>query len=300
MYRKISLTTYTVSMNRGPVFLLAFLVLSVAAKAQYPGAQPPFENLKAGFDAVKVDDAKRILTFLATKCEGRGTGQRGFDKAARFVANEFKNIGLKPLGDNGGYFQTAEISTIQTRHAQFIGPKSIVVLDRSSIFPFHNRPSGKLTGIPIFVVYRGEKATVSASADFAGNIVFVHGDGSIPLALYPSLAKAAAIFHVQENLAQLPMVAQSPGRQWCVGDDPRKAAFNVYLGSTSDPFRGDISFEAEQRVITAAGAKAPAPVHLNQATTTDGSGSLTLEVSAAVEHGKGKNVAGYVEGSDPA
>ena len=46
-------------------------------RAQYPGAKPPPDDLKTGFDAVKIDDAKRVVTYLATQCEGRGTGQPG-------------------------------------------------------------------------------------------------------------------------------------------------------------------------------------------------------------------------------
>jgi len=79
-------------------FILGLLLLSLThcpACAQYAGAKPPPNDLKPGFDAVNIDDAKRVLTFLATKCEGRGTGQRGFETAARFVANEFRRIGRR-------------------------------------------------------------------------------------------------------------------------------------------------------------------------------------------------------------
>jgi hypothetical protein len=48
---------------------------------------------------------RRDITFLASDdCEGRGPGTRGIDKAADYVAEQFKKAGLKPaVGDS--YFQ---------------------------------------------------------------------------------------------------------------------------------------------------------------------------------------------------
>jgi hypothetical protein len=37
--------------------------------------------------------------------EGRGTGQRGGDIAAEYMATQFAEYGLKPAGDNGSYLQ---------------------------------------------------------------------------------------------------------------------------------------------------------------------------------------------------
>jgi hypothetical protein len=37
--------------------------------------------------------------------EGRGTGQKGGDAAANWIAGQFKSFGLKPAGSDGTYFQ---------------------------------------------------------------------------------------------------------------------------------------------------------------------------------------------------
>src|ERR1700720_71183 len=37
--------------------------------------------------------------------EGRGTGQRGGDIAAEYIATQFAEYGLKPAGGNGSYMQ---------------------------------------------------------------------------------------------------------------------------------------------------------------------------------------------------
>jgi len=75
------------------------------ASAQYAGRQPIPERYKSGTDAIQIATAKQDLTFLATQCDGRGTGQPGFFRAADYIAEKFKEAGLKPVGDGGTYFQ---------------------------------------------------------------------------------------------------------------------------------------------------------------------------------------------------
>ncbi len=54
---------------------------------------------------------RRDIFFLASdECEGRGPGTKGIDRAAYYIANEFKKAGLKPGGRNGSYFQPFTIS----------------------------------------------------------------------------------------------------------------------------------------------------------------------------------------------
>ena len=46
------------------------------------------------------------VTFLASEAmQGRGLGTPGLDKAADYIANEFKEMGLQPGGDSNSYFQ---------------------------------------------------------------------------------------------------------------------------------------------------------------------------------------------------
>lgn len=46
------------------------------------------------------------LEFLASDdLEGRDTGSRGHEIAAKYIAAEFKRLGLEPAGDDGSYFQ---------------------------------------------------------------------------------------------------------------------------------------------------------------------------------------------------
>jgi Zn-dependent M28 family amino/carboxypeptidase len=63
-------------------------------------------------------DAERIrahVKYLASdELEGRGTGQKGGDVAADYIAAQLKSYGLKPAGENGTYFQQVPMVGVKT------------------------------------------------------------------------------------------------------------------------------------------------------------------------------------------
>src|SRR5580658_90797 len=70
--------------------------------------------------AMRGIDAEHIrahVRFLADDLlEGRGTGTRGGDIAAKYIATQFALDGLKPAGDDGGYLQKIEFTGVHTEH----------------------------------------------------------------------------------------------------------------------------------------------------------------------------------------
>src|SRR5512142_2636532 len=68
--------------------------------------------------AMKSIDPQRIrahVKFLSSDLlEGRGTGQRGGDIAAEYIADQFESYGLKPAGDNGSFMQKVPMVGITT------------------------------------------------------------------------------------------------------------------------------------------------------------------------------------------
>ncbi len=74
----------------------------------------------AAFDTVARDSisAERIrahVRFLAHDLlEGRGTGQRGGDIAAEYIATQFALHGLKPAGGSGSYMQKVPMVGVRT------------------------------------------------------------------------------------------------------------------------------------------------------------------------------------------
>jgi len=60
----------------------------------------------AAFQRVDPERIRAHVRFLSDDLlEGRGTGQRGGDIAAQYIATQFALYGLKPAGDNGTYVQ---------------------------------------------------------------------------------------------------------------------------------------------------------------------------------------------------
>jgi Zn-dependent M28 family amino/carboxypeptidase len=60
----------------------------------------------AAFQKVDPERIRAHVRFLSDDLlEGRGTGQRGGDIAAEYIATQFALYGLKPAGDNGTYMQ---------------------------------------------------------------------------------------------------------------------------------------------------------------------------------------------------
>src|ERR1700759_1478383 len=79
--------------------LIAALAIGTCASAQKKAADP---TKYAGL--ITAEDAKRHLSIIASDdFEGRETGKPGADKAAHYIADQFKALGLQPIV-NGSYF----------------------------------------------------------------------------------------------------------------------------------------------------------------------------------------------------
>lgn len=94
------------------VLPLAFVALSIAQVARRTS---PREAASAHLPSVAIAALQKIdpehiranVRFLSHDLlEGRGTGQRGGDIAAEYIATQFWLDGLKPAGENGTFFQT--------------------------------------------------------------------------------------------------------------------------------------------------------------------------------------------------
>jgi Zn-dependent M28 family amino/carboxypeptidase len=89
-----------------PLAMIFTLSMAKAArKASQTGAHLP----SAAIAALEKIDPERIrahVRFLSSdQLEGRGTGQRGGDLAAEYIATQLALNGLKPAGDGGTYMQ---------------------------------------------------------------------------------------------------------------------------------------------------------------------------------------------------
>src|SRR5437016_1343571 len=51
----------------------------------------------------------RLYIFAADSMEGRETGTRGHVRSTNYIAAQLKALGLKPMGDNGTFFQNVPV-----------------------------------------------------------------------------------------------------------------------------------------------------------------------------------------------
>ncbi len=105
------------------VSMVCFLAaLPFAFSQNAASVYPPQEVL----NRIRAEGIRAHMNYLADDLlEGRGTGTRGYMLAAKYVATQFEEMGLKPAGENGSYFQN-----IRFRQIDLIPEKSSVVVQQ--------------------------------------------------------------------------------------------------------------------------------------------------------------------------
>ena len=70
---------------------------------------------KSHVPKINAEKIRQHVKYLSSDAlEGRGTGQKGGDLAADYIAAQFKSYGLKPAGENGTYFQSVPLVGVKT------------------------------------------------------------------------------------------------------------------------------------------------------------------------------------------
>jgi len=91
----------------------AFLLIIVSASAYAQSNLPP--AAQKAMNAIDAEKIRATVKYLSDdKLEGRGTGQKGVDLAADWIAAQFKSYGLAPAGDGGTYFQNIDFYGVTT------------------------------------------------------------------------------------------------------------------------------------------------------------------------------------------
>jgi len=115
-----------------------------------------FSSLATGTVPLRELSAERYqqhVAFLASdKLKGRGNGSPELEKAADYIATQFRSFGLQPAGDEGTYFQKFDV----TIGAEF-GPKNALQIGGVS-----KEKNKDFVTIP-----------VSSSGSYEGSVVFV-------------------------------------------------------------------------------------------------------------------------------
>ena len=138
------------------------LTSAQASSAEAAAAAPQLGLPGDVMAAMQGIDPHRIgehVQFLANDLlEGRGTGTRGGDIAANYIATQFALYGLKPAGDNGSYLQKVD----------FVGVKTLSGTS-ASLQPAH----GAAMDLKLADDYVAGNQTQTDSVDIDAPIVFV-------------------------------------------------------------------------------------------------------------------------------
>ncbi|MCI0480521.1 MAG: M28 family peptidase, partial [Candidatus Dadabacteria bacterium] len=131
--------------------LLSLLILS-AALAEEPPPDPAAQEITPR----EVIDHVRYLS--SDELEGRMTGEKGSEAAARYIAHDFETSGLEPLGDRGSYFQYFPLpervipGKLNSLYVTVNGKRTQLELGRD-FFPLAVSASGFVSGELVFAGY---------------------------------------------------------------------------------------------------------------------------------------------------
>jgi hypothetical protein len=137
-----------------------------------------------------------VRVLSSESMRGRGTGSRELDKAAQFLAAEFKRAGLKPAGTNGSYLQQfpvtmeAKLGSKSTLSVTVDGVSRSLSL-RTDWTPFNFSGLGQAQGKVVFAGY-GITAPEYSYDDYAG--IDVRGKVVLILRHEPREYDASSVF----------------------------------------------------------------------------------------------------------
>jgi len=170
------------------VLLCLCAVVSLALFARTYSVRANPDAAEEAMSTIRPEAIRADMRFLSDDAlEGRGTGSRGYDIAAKFMATQFESLGLHPAGDNGSYFQRVLLRLHKADET-----KTTLVLSRSGkdealIFRkdyiSHGDPVLPETSVEAPVVFVGDGVTAPAQnyddyqgIDAKGKIVALMAD----------------------------------------------------------------------------------------------------------------------------
>lgn len=274
--------------------LPALLSLPFAVHAQFAGAKAVPNDLKVGFNAISIDDAKKWLGFLAgPECEGRGTGQPGFQKAADFVAGKFKEFGLKPIGDKGTYFQNVPFYRFRVDPKESflaVGAGGSKIMS-SGKFDVSTGGGDVDVMAPVVFVRAKGKGAIPEGVDLKGKIaVIFYEGGRMSNELRRSMFRSGAS-------ATLTVEGKVPEASWSV----RRGKLEDFKPSERTP-TGTISTEAAKSLMKSLEVEedfATKELAEDGSTSANGTKDVRLVAKTIKEDVGVPNVVGLLEGSDP-
>ena len=259
--------------------LTTLLSFSVALSAQNASPSYPPQEL---LDRIQADGIRKQMAYLADdKLEGRATGAPGFMLAAKYIADQFQQMGLKPGGVNGTYFQAVPFREYKLDRAKATltikrGTASqVLVFDKDWVAAGSVRyPETSIEAPVVFVGY-GVTAPEFQYDDYAG----IDVKGKIVAMLYGAPARFGS--------APGAHYANSPTKQANAAAHGAVGTLSIWAGPVADriPFAGLVRFYRSPSMdwLDSKGEPNEAPPQLH------GSAMLNPETAAKMFEGAAKS-----------
>jgi aminopeptidase YwaD len=254
------------------------------------------------------------IKYLASdELRGRKAGEEGNRLAAQYIANLFEQDGLKPIGDDGGYFQNFSFvsSTKEGKANQFtvaLDGRTIEYKIDEQYKPLSFSIDTTLTTPLVFVGYGISSTDSLQYDDYAG--VDVKGKNVIVLRYSPA---AVGMDHLAEraNLMVKVMTAREKGAAGIIfvtappdSAGAELSSFHAPVSAYSGVAAAAIRWSDVDSIFHLLGKDLRTIQHAIDSTKAPSSFGLpntvaTLQTQIIKVHAKTANVLGYIEGSDP-
>ena len=87
--------------------------------------------------SISIENIKKHISVLSNdSLQGRGTGTIGEAKAANYISQEFKKIGLKPVGDDNSYLKSFQYKHSSNPHGASDKDTAVKILNSKNIIGF--------------------------------------------------------------------------------------------------------------------------------------------------------------------
>ena len=291
---------------------------TAAAVAPAPSAAALTEAEREAAARVRVETVREVTTALASKeMGGRGTGQPGGDLAAQYIADRFAKIGLKPLGENKGYFQTIKFREFQLAPETFFKVGETALRLREEFVPVPPYAGDRELSAPlVFAGYGVQSAKLGRQdlkdMDVRGKLVVLL-DGPPKGVDEKSWEKSQASFAVLRNLlvqgaaglviagAGSELMSYAKTADYLTRRQVEPAGTGQ-LPPGFPPFLY-VSDAGAEKLFAASGttyAEAKRRAEAGEFVSRDLKQAANLSVRFRSANVTGRNVVGLLEGSDPA
>lgn len=306
---------------RGPWRAALALLLAVSVQTAPALARQSVAPAAALADAerellarIKAETIRELTIALsAGEMQGRGTGQPGGAAAAQFIAERFKRLGLKPLGEKGSYLQPIKFREFKVASESFFktGEESLKLGDEyfvSSPFSGDKDLSARLVFVGFGI--QNEWRNDLKGLDVKGKVV-VLVDGTPKGADPEQWKKSKSSFIIKKNLLMMgaaALVMTNTGTEempYATSADyltrrQVEPADEEQLPSGFPPFIA-VSDAAAEKLFAGTGttyAQALARTQNREFVSMDLKQTAKLKIKLKGGKVEGSNVVGFIEGTD--